>query len=260
MLTAFLNNEIVIASNVEDKSDDYTCRCCGEKLILKKGNIKIHHFAHQADSMCVGSEGETPEHELTKLAIYNRLMENDFWVQMEYPIVDEEKNVNRRADILFHLPDLQSFADGKKGTLIAVEIQHSNISEFTIMQRTRDYNKVGIPVIWVIPDGDETKANNMAEVFHKMHNGILWVSDPEWKGFVKPVRLEPLQKWVEPIEYYIPGGRGAMATSGGYYKTLKKKALDFGPEIYLVTDLVYRNAKWAGNVITGQLPYKDRWF
>ena len=35
------------------KENEYICPSCEEKVILKKGRIKIHHFAHKSDSECL---------------------------------------------------------------------------------------------------------------------------------------------------------------------------------------------------------------
>ena len=32
--------------------NDYFCPCCGEKLVLKKGNIRRPHYSHQANTEC----------------------------------------------------------------------------------------------------------------------------------------------------------------------------------------------------------------
>ena len=34
------------------EDEDYFCPSCNSKLILRRGEIKIHHFAHQKNSIC----------------------------------------------------------------------------------------------------------------------------------------------------------------------------------------------------------------
>ena len=41
--------------------NDYFCQLCGNKVILKRGSIKAHHFAHQAHTACDGWEHDMSE-------------------------------------------------------------------------------------------------------------------------------------------------------------------------------------------------------
>lgn len=63
---AYLNNQLVY---VEDVARGVRCGCvcvkCAGKLIAKKGFIRIHHFAHVADTNCFGA-AETALHLLSK--------------------------------------------------------------------------------------------------------------------------------------------------------------------------------------------------
>ena len=34
------------------RSQEYVCPCCGEKVIQKKGNVKVHHYAHHSEGGC----------------------------------------------------------------------------------------------------------------------------------------------------------------------------------------------------------------
>lgn len=43
---ALLNGEYCLPCNAE-KGLDYNCPGCGESVIVKKGDVKIHHFAHK---------------------------------------------------------------------------------------------------------------------------------------------------------------------------------------------------------------------
>lgn len=36
------------------KGKEYFCPKCSEPLIVKQGNIRVHHFAHKADTNCTG--------------------------------------------------------------------------------------------------------------------------------------------------------------------------------------------------------------
>ncbi len=63
------NGEFVSISEVgSGLQSDAFCIECGEALIARKGAIKIHHFAHQADTEC-GGAAETQVHIEAKIKI-----------------------------------------------------------------------------------------------------------------------------------------------------------------------------------------------
>ncbi len=65
-----VNNELRTASDVDRKEGPFTCVECNQRLILKKGEIKAAHFAHEADSVC---KGESVYHKAAKRIISTHL-------------------------------------------------------------------------------------------------------------------------------------------------------------------------------------------
>ncbi len=53
----------------------------------------------------------------------------------------EERIENRRADVFI------KYLDGKR---VAIEVQNSYIKVGDLIQRTKDYNKLGIYVLWIL--------------------------------------------------------------------------------------------------------------
>ena len=47
MYTALLNEESVTARDCTDRTLDYLCPECRSQVILKRGKIKVPHFAHK---------------------------------------------------------------------------------------------------------------------------------------------------------------------------------------------------------------------
>jgi len=79
-------------------------------------------------------------------SIQHHLIKNYFLNNI--PLVNDVKNIgeevmvgNRIADVLVEL------INGEK---IVIEIQHSKISEYDIIQRTKDYNKQNCYVLWIL--------------------------------------------------------------------------------------------------------------
>ncbi len=55
MLFAVDKNNIRTHIKDSKKGEDYFCPICHEKLIARRGKIKIHHFAHDKNSNCTDS-------------------------------------------------------------------------------------------------------------------------------------------------------------------------------------------------------------
>lgn len=134
MLTAKLGNNRVFASQVDDRKALYICPVCKEAVVLKKGKIKIHHFAHKRDSEC-DWENETQAHMKAKLDFFNYFKnlgcESD--IEVVFP--------NSRADV---------YAESNNQKMI-IEIQHSNLSKSDIADRTANYYREipDVAVNWI---------------------------------------------------------------------------------------------------------------
>lgn len=73
-LGALLDDKYVLPYNAE-KGVGYRCPGCNESVIIRKGNIKKHHFAHKPDSKCkfYNHPGEGEIHKMTKYIIADLL-------------------------------------------------------------------------------------------------------------------------------------------------------------------------------------------
>ena len=65
MLVA-LNNKDRIEAEHAEKGPDYVCPNCKADVILRKGRVRIHHFAHKAASTCPFSKSESQAHYTAK--------------------------------------------------------------------------------------------------------------------------------------------------------------------------------------------------
>lgn len=126
------NGLLVLVRDCMTGQKGITCLDCGCDLIVKKGNIKQHHFAHTKGSTCssysgyTGKGGETMEHykakskiaerfnNAEKLQIMRRLCmgcskneiitdlavykQNGYFACVEFPYIDM-KGVKRKADV-----------------------------------------------------------------------------------------------------------------------------------------------------------------
>jgi len=86
-LGALLNGKYILPKNAE-KNIKYTCPECNKIAILRKGNIRIPHFAHKVDnnSGCnyYNHPGESEIHKLAKYiladALEKRILKEIFWM------------------------------------------------------------------------------------------------------------------------------------------------------------------------------------
>lgn len=115
MLTAIQkDNKKINAFDIDKTEAPFFCPFCGENVILKKGLIKTHHFAHKATLGCFFNSGESEIHLQGKKIIYDFLKRDTSCLEISL----EKILGNVIADIFVKY----------KNYSLAVEIQRSNIS------------------------------------------------------------------------------------------------------------------------------------
>ncbi|MBQ4272258.1 MAG: hypothetical protein IJB95_01195, partial [Clostridia bacterium] len=137
MFIAYDESKKRVDINDADKSKQYYCPICGEKLIIKaKDSLAVkRHFAHKKGAECL----DTWQHDMSEWH-YN-------W-QCQFPeeyreVVVEKDEKKHRADVLIN------------GYVI--EFQHSPISRVEIKERNEFYTNCGYKVIWVFDANDKIK-------------------------------------------------------------------------------------------------------
>lgn len=112
-----------------------SCPLCFNPVIMKLGDIRVHHYAHQPDTVCAATQPETALHLNTKFYIYGQLLSgkqlylkqqcsngcgnsnNVSWVK-DWDRVELESNIGPfRPDILIAL-------GGKNKHAIEVKVTH----------------------------------------------------------------------------------------------------------------------------------------
>ncbi|MGN7477096.1 competence protein CoiA [Solibacillus silvestris] len=134
------------------KQHQFFCPQCSEQLLLKVGQIKIPHFAHQKNSSChsLFSEGESAAHLLGKqqlFQLFKKLQLNPF-LEPYLP------SLKQRPDILIRKNDRQ----------YAIEFQCSPISHDLFRQRTNGYRKADIIPIWLLHTPEQFKTPGMFKI------------------------------------------------------------------------------------------------
>lgn len=132
MLIGMSDNGQLTMANQADANTAYYCPHCKAKLILKKGNTKVPHFAHYHLSSTYCSKSETLLHYQVKYYLAYCLKNHGYDVQIE-PYI---KGAYQYPDLLVN----QQFA---------LEVQFSNIPITEVQKRTLGLQLQGIDVIWI---------------------------------------------------------------------------------------------------------------
>lgn len=230
-----------IAWNTTKDKGPFSCPQCLAEVVLKKGEIKVHHFAHKPPFDCAYGSGETQKHLTVKRAIYEDLLGQPNCTKCEL-----ERSLNGVR------PDVSLYINGKP---VAIEIQRSDIDIEIITQRALRYSKLGIYLIWVMPDNEPVSEYDPDEntytcrpkiwqkFLHSMYFGRLYY----WQdgATVEPIHLSKYQYWVPESnwveDYCAEIGEDLSGTNwyeenyyeagyGGYQKTAKvEKLIEWAP-------------------------------
>ena len=139
------------------------CQYCSSGMYTRQGARYIPHFVHEADNDCPDSVArpETDQHRAGKAFVRSLLRRSwpDASVEVEFPI----EAGRRVADVLL------SFRDGWS---IAHEVQLSTISQPELIRRTKDYEDVGIDVMWWFGENVTATARRWIERRHQPFYGL----------------------------------------------------------------------------------------
>ncbi len=153
MRFALNSNGQRIHINQARTGDQFFCPICGGKMIIKKGEINAHHFAHKAILQC-----EDGWH-------YD-MSEWHFNWQKKFPvetqeIVKKHNGKTHRADILI------------ERTKTVIEFQHSPLMPEEFEERNAFYRELGYKVIWLFDAIDEYEEGRIYE-HEKKDNIFIW--------------------------------------------------------------------------------------
>ena len=110
----------------------FYCPACKTPLRLKKGKIKIPHFAHVSLQNCDSwSENESAQHLGLKLSLYQWFKEKE------------------KVELEKYVPEIKQTADLLVNDKLAIEIQCSPLSLQRLEERTVSYKEMGYYVLWL---------------------------------------------------------------------------------------------------------------
>lgn len=165
MLVAKHNGQLVMA-NIADPGLKYSCPICDQEVRLRRGQIKVAHFAHCRGAGCSYGEGETEEHLLGKVQIYQWLAQRGIQVQVEYYL----PKIAQRPDIMFQW----------RRQPVVIEFQCSPLSIQRISERNQGYHSLGIHPYWYLGSPYQRRlGNEKVAQFTQLINGQpgIWYWD-----------------------------------------------------------------------------------
>jgi len=232
------DNKKVFASKSAKTEGPFSCPGCRHELNIRKGKIKVHHFAHKPPYSCTRGQGETEAHRKCKETIYNSLLQLPFVTNL-----DVEKGFGTVISDVYGVIN---------GTKVAIEIQRSNLSVNDITSRTAAYEKLGIHVIWLALFNDKLGADKYSpkaweKWCHAVYFGRVyyWLDDLT----IVPVHYAEHQTYVEPTSWFDQFGQ--EQSGGGFYKSSKRyKTPRIGAYLNLATDFqATSKASWSGGTV-----------
>lgn len=123
--------------------DQQECFCpgCQQKVFVKRGQVKVPHFAHYQQMACATfSEGETERHLLGKQVLFRWLKDQLLEVVMEPWL----PSLQQRPDLLVEL------GEGENRLRLALEYQCSPIPLWRLSERTNGYAEEAYAVVWLL--------------------------------------------------------------------------------------------------------------
>ena len=191
----------------------YSCPMCNESLSIKTSNNFNRFFSHRPNSPdCdwktdderpdTPSQLTTPEgllHKYYKAMIQLALSRTDGVESIDsekWVYIDEARERHRQPDVQCKY----------KGTLIAFEVQVSNLSPAIIVSREKDYESIGWKLIWLLPM--EKRFLTQLDILH----------NPNSNAFFCSINSELINRWEQDqkISFQCPVWKPSL----GYKKVV----------------------------------------
>jgi competence protein CoiA len=241
MLTAIRTSDgYKIEARVSEKTDGpFQCPKCHREAIIRKGLVKIHHFAHKPPVLCSYGAGESELHRRCKQAIYDGLKAESGFDECEL-----EKGFGRVV------PDVYC---RNRNVRIGIEVQISNLTMTEMIARTAEYNRLGIYILWLPLFTPALHLKQYAPKqwenwLHAVYFGRVYYWQE--RTSLVPIHFDEYQLYVEERSWYDSYGNEQSA--GGYYRTSRRyRTPNHGSTVDLVKDSFEARdrAAWNGGDI-----------
>jgi len=216
MLVALNEEKLRCFAWLTEKDDGpFVCPECLSEVIIKKGWVKEHHFAHIPPYTCQYGSGESQTHYKAKRELYNHLNNHPSCDKCEV----ERSLKGVRPDVSLYINKIP----------VAIEIQRSSIDIDQIIKKAKIYTNLGIYLIYLFPQKEPKltfhsgekrwvcRPNQWEKFLHSLTFGRAYY----WEGGlnISPVHFGEFHTWVEEKEW--PDSYGDIQCGGGYWKPTK---------------------------------------
>ena len=150
-----------VITYIEDaKRDDiYYCQVCGQPMIQKRGEIRIHHFSHLSSHCQHGEIVPCTDHWHYDMTEWHMNWQKRFSVENIENVLEHNKK-KHIADLLI--------------SNVVVEFQHSPISLEEFSERNDFYSSLGYKVIWVFDLIEQRNNGKLAEKQYEYY--YTWIN------------------------------------------------------------------------------------
>jgi len=228
------NDSRVVAAEEERNDGPWVCPSCSAQVALKKGSIKIHHFAHYPPVSCEYGVGESEEHRRCKTAIFEAIRSETNTSMWEL-----------ERDLGSVRPDVSGYIGH---TPVAIEVQVSSLSLERIAHRTREYADKGISVLWIALRHNRLLNGRFSpSVWEKWLHALYFGRVYYWETGcgVVPVHFGKYMLHVKEREWRDASGEEQSA--GGYYRASKRfRESNFSSPIPITSMVTKVRDSWSG--------------
>lgn len=217
-----------IAWETEKSQGPFYCPECKGELILKKGNVREHHFAHRPPIACQYGSGESEIHYRAKRELFTSLSAHPLCKKCEL----ERRLGGVRPDISLYI----------KNHPVAIEIQRSSVLVEDIIKKAEAYDRLGIYLLYLFPESGP-------EIIWRENEQEYVCRPNQWEKFLHSMFFGRAYYWVEGLQVrpyhfsefkiYVPSKwwydeDGDEHSGGGYEKPSKVMKIPIDhPEVTL---------------------------
>jgi len=231
--------EVVYADDAYKNDGPYFCDTCLSEAVVRKCSEKVDHFAHKARQSKIIGRKDIELHNKCRdelLQEFIKAFPDGNWSKERTIPANFKDKGNKEIR-----PDL-SGKIGNKG--IAVEVQASAYTIEKIYNKTIEYQKLGIAVIWIVPLkvelGTEPFRPRLFEKYlHSLYFGKTYYYSVGSKSIIQTVHYSPTKRWIEETEWYSEDAE--LMSAGGHFLTYRTlKSPNFGSSIDLTKDFTVK--------------------
>lgn len=258
--------KMVSCFKVTKEDGPFYCPRCNSTAIVRKCTEKDDHFAHKPKLSPILTSKDQSLHTECKNIICKYLSEKypeGKWA-VERPI---DGNPDKGTKTI--IPDISGRIEKIP---VAIEVQKSTYTLGKIKDKTEQYYKRGVYVLWIIPlrealGHDDFRPRLFEKYLHAMYYGRAYYWIPTKPNKLLPVHFSYSCRYIEESSFYDENGKEQCF--GGYYlpyKTIKKPNSD--GFINIATDLkkvdrpLFKNIKWEEEIPACKIMMdtKDTWW